>query len=337
MEIKNRTSWSSAWAARGGRRALFRRTGGPRRARTRNPSLLQDALDELAGLPGGFELLPYDESLLQGADLVVPSPGVPPFNPLLLAACRRGFPVLSELEIASRFLRPPMIAISGTNGKTTTTTLAGHLLEAAGKKVFVGGNIGRPLMEYVRGPQTDDWVVVEVSSFQLQWVETFRPALAALLNVTCDHVDYHGSFEAYREVKERLFACQTGADAAVLNGDDAGTAALAPRLAARVLRFSSTVPLEGPGIYAAGEELICSLDGHTRETYPLSMIRLPGRHNVENVMAALLLARLSGCPADTLAEAVSRFSGVAHRIEYVATKKGRGLLRRLQGHQCGRP
>jgi len=273
-----------------------------------------------AALPG-MKTAPHDPEILTGVDLVVPSPGVPPANPILAAAAGAGIPILSELELAGRFLRTPLIAITGTNGKTTTTALIGHILGQSGRRVFVGGNIGAPLIGYAGGPQEDHWAVIEVSSFQLQWSVTFHPAVAVLLNVTADHLDYHGSFTAYRAAKERLFANQTAADTAILNGDDPGTAALAPRLAARTLRFRSGGPAT-TGMYPEGEELVYVSPAGERESYPRSMVKLPGTHNLENVMAAVMAARSCGCSPAEIAAAVASFAGFPHRIEYAGQWRG---------------
>jgi len=273
-----------------------------------------------AALPG-LKTAPHDPEILTGVDLVVPSPGVPPANPILQAALDRDIPLLSELELAGRFLRIPLIAVTGTNGKTTTTALIGHLLAGGGRKVFVGGNIGAPLIGYVGGPQADDWAVIEVSSFQLQWSESLHPAVAVLLNVTADHLDYHGSFAAYREAKERLFANQTAADTAILNGDDGGTAALAPRLAARTLCFRSGGPVTA-GMYVESDRLVYVPPDGAAETYPRSMVKLPGTHNLENVMAAIMAARSCGCSPAEIAAAVASFPGFPHRLEYVGERRG---------------
>jgi len=273
-----------------------------------------------AALPG-MKTAPHDPEILTGVDLVVPSPGVPPANPILAAAAGAGIPILSELELAGRFLRTPLIAITGTNGKTTTTALIGHILGQSGRRVFVGGNIGTPLIGYAGGPQEDHWAVIEVSSFQLQWSEMFHPAVAVLLNVTADHLDYHGSFTAYRAAKERLFANQTAADTAILNGDDPGTAALAPRLAARTLRFHSG-GTAATGMYPEGEELVYVSPTGEKEIYPRSMVKLPGTHNLENVMAAVMAARSCGCTPAEIAAAVASFAGFPHRIEYAGQWRG---------------
>ncbi|MFA5181406.1 MAG: UDP-N-acetylmuramoyl-L-alanine--D-glutamate ligase [Syntrophales bacterium] len=266
-------------------------------------------------------IAPHDPGILKGVELVIPSPGVPPTNPILLEAVRQGIPVWSEIELAARFLKPPMIAITGTNGKTTTTSLIGHILAGSGKKAFVGGNIGSPLIGYVDGPQEDDYAVVEVSSFQLQWIESFHPAVAILLNVTSDHLDYHGSFAAYRLAKEHIFINQCPDDLAILNADDPGTEDLRKRLAARTLLFSST-RVVSPGIYSDDCRLVFAPYPLERETYPLDMMKIPGRHNVENVMAALMAVRSCGCDPLAIITAVETFPGIAHRIEYVGEYRG---------------
>jgi len=201
---------------------------------------IADTLAEMRneGIP--IDIAPYDISALNGIDMVIPSPGVPPHDALLSAAVGKNIPIHSELEVACRYLRPPMVAITGTNGKTTTTTLTGRLLADAGKKVFIGGNIGIPLIQYCDGPQDEDFVVVEVSSFQLQWVTAFHAHCAALLNTTCDHVNYHGSFAAYQEAKERVFLNQNENDRAILNADEDYTLELSKRLKAKTFFFSST-------------------------------------------------------------------------------------------------
>jgi UDP-N-acetylmuramoylalanine--D-glutamate ligase len=280
-----------------------------------------DTLAEIRneGIP--IDIAPYDISALHGIDMVIPSPGVPPHDVVLSAAVNKSIPVHSELEIACRYLRPPMVAITGTNGKTTTTTLTGRLLADAGKKVFVGGNIGIPLIRYCDGPQEEDFVVVEVSSFQLQWVTAFHAHCAALLNTTCDHVNYHGSFAAYQEAKERIFLNQDESDRAILNADEGYSLELSQRLKAKTLFFSSTRDV-APGFSIRSGRLVLSGFGKDDEAYPLDMIKIPGRHNIENVMTAILAARICGCQPDRIIQTVSGFRGIAHRIEFVEEKQG---------------
>jgi UDP-N-acetylmuramoylalanine--D-glutamate ligase len=280
-----------------------------------------EASAALENLQAELTIAPYEPEILTDADLVVPSPGIYPDNPILVEAVRRGIPVLSELELAWRFLKTPLVAITGTNGKTTVTSLTGEILRATGKKVFVGGNIGAPLIGYVDGPQEADWAVVEVSSFQLQWAQTFHPRIAVLLNVTTDHIDYHGSFHAYRKIKEGIFARQNAGDLAILNADEKTTASLCRRLTARTDLFSSSGAVDH-GMFLSGKKLVHLLPAGEKEEYPIAMIHLPGRHNCENVMAAILAARACGCPPPVIIRAVDGFRGIAHRIEYAGEKNG---------------
>jgi UDP-N-acetylmuramoylalanine--D-glutamate ligase len=267
------------------------------------------------------ELAGYDSTVLNKVEMVVPSPGVPPYNPILREAVEKGIPILSELELACRYLKTPMIAITGTNGKTTTTSLIGEVLSKCGKKVFVGGNIGNPLANYVAGSQTADYAVIEVSSFQLQWVQEFHAFVSLLLNTTCDHVNYHGSFEAYRAVKERIFNRQGKEDLAILNADEPESAVLAKSLPSQVYFFSAAVKVDC-GFCREGEYLIFRNGRREEERYPLEMIRLPGAHNIENVMAAIMACRACGCSREDVISAVKDFSGIAHRIEFTREIEG---------------
>ncbi|OPY12258.1 MAG: UDP-N-acetylmuramoylalanine--D-glutamate ligase [Syntrophus sp. PtaU1.Bin005] len=318
MDLSGQKTLIIGWGKTGIASARFLAARGVRIAVTdaKDLSLEKDVLPQLGqDLRASVEWVRYDTSALSSVDMVVPSPGVPPLHPLLKEALERGIPVVSELELASRYLRTPMIAITGTNGKTTTTTLIGEILAKSGRKVFVGGNIGNPLANYVAGPQDADYAVVEVSSFQLQWVEAFHAFAALLLNTTCDHVDYHGSFEAYRAVKERIFNNQGKGDLAVLNADEPRSAVLAESLPSRVRFFSSSQSVD-VGLYREGEQLIYHNGQGGRESYPLNIIRLPGAHNIENVMAAILACRACGCTREEVIQAVANFSGIAHRIEF---------------------
>lgn len=284
------------------------------------PRDLAEAFAQIADLGSTFEVKDYSLGSLAKVDVVIPSPGVPPSSPLLKEALRRGIPVLSEIETGFRFLKRPVIAITGTNGKTTTTTLVGKLLEGSGKKVFVGGNIGTPLIGVVNGPQDFDYAVLEVSSFQLQWIDYFRPAVSVLLNTTVDHLDYHGSFEEYRAAKERIFENQQAGDLAVLNADDPFSLSLFGSIGADVKCFSSAAKLRS-GIYLDGRK-IRLVTSQYEEDYPLEMIRIPGIHNIENVMAAIIMARACGCGRERIISVVEKFRGVAHRIEFACERNG---------------
>lgn len=241
---------------------------------------------------------------------------------------------MSELEVAFRYLRIPIVAVTGTNGKTTTVSLIGHILSAAGKRVFVGGNIGTPLISYVNGPQADDYAVVEVSSFQLLWTETFRPYVGILLNVTQDHLDYHGSMSAYREAKELMFFRQGDGDYAILNGEEEETEVLKSKIASRVISFSAYRRLNPPCLYLHEDRIVYQPLSGASECYPVSMLKIPGLHNVENCMAALACARILGCSPHDIEQAVSSFVGIAHRIEPVAEIDGVTYIDDSKGTNC---
>jgi UDP-N-acetylmuramoylalanine--D-glutamate ligase len=262
----------------------------------------------------------YNSGILCGADMVIPSPGIPPSNDILTAAVTKKIPVISEIELAYRFLKKPVIAVTGTNGKTTTVSLLGEILAGAGKKVFVGGNIGNPLIGYAGTLQKEDFVVAEISSFQLQWVERFRPFVSIILNVTCDHINYHGSFDEYRLIKSRIFANQNNSDFAILNAEDPAYTSMSSGIKAKVFPFSSVKEIQ-QGIYLKDDALVFKMFGGSTEEYPLAMIKIPGLHNVENVMAAVMAARFCGCSRASIIGAISDFRGLPHRIEFAGEKK----------------
>jgi UDP-N-acetylmuramoylalanine--D-glutamate ligase len=266
-----------------------------------------------------LEVGDYNARVLEEADMVIPSPGVPPNNDLLVEAQKKNISVVSEIELAYWFLKVPIIAVTGTNGKTTTTTLLGKILQRSGKKVFVGGNIGNPLIEYAETSQKDDFIVAEISSFQLQWIEKFRPFIAILLNITCDHINYHGSFAEYRRIKAGIFANQTKTDFAILNAADQEQNSIADAIGAQTVKFSSKDVLS-EGIFIKNNDIIFIMPGGNEEKYPLNIINIPGLHNVENVMAAIIAARLSGCSQEDIIAAVKDFRGLPHRIEFAGEK-----------------
>jgi UDP-N-acetylmuramoylalanine--D-glutamate ligase len=256
-----------------------------------------------------------------GAALAVVSPGVPLESPQLAPARARSVPIIGELELGWRAMQAETIAITGTNGKTTTTALTGALLAEQPRPVLVGGNIGTPLAARALTFPVDGLVVAEVSSFQLETIDTFQPRVAAVLNITPDHLDRHGSFPAYVDAKARLFLNQTSADCAVLNADDAPTAALRPRTRATVLWFSRQRPLD-PGVFVRDGWVVAKLNGHVEAIVPLAEIALRGQHNVENVLAATACALWLGLDSAAIRRAVGRFRAVAHRIEFVRDVRG---------------
>jgi UDP-N-acetylmuramoylalanine--D-glutamate ligase len=272
----------------------------------------------LAGLAIEYHLGGEDARWVHGADFVVPSPGVPPENLLLREAGVVGVPILSEIELACRFLRTPLLAITGTNGKSTTTTLLGEMLKTAGRKTFVGGNIGAPLIGFADGEW--DWGVVEISSFQLEWVDQFRPRVAVLLNITEDHLDRYPDFAAYGRAKERIFAAQNEGDFAILNRDDPLVWATRERIRARVQSFGAAEIAEG--VFTAGTNEIVWREGGKEERYSLHAAKLQGVHNVENMMAAIAAAKCVGIPQAAVQQTLETFAGLEHRLEFVREKDG---------------
>ena len=274
---------------------------------------------EIRGL-GITEELGVPHPSWPGYDLLLLSPGVPPELPWLDAARQAGIPVWGELELAAHFFTRPLIAVSGTNGKTTTTTLVGELLRASGLKPLVGGNIGTPAVSLLERQQDADYLVLEVSSFQLDTAPNFHPQAAALLNISPDHLDRYADFPAYAASKAGLFRCQGPEDLQVLNYDDPAVRSLGNN-AGRVFYFSSQEPLQA-GAWLESEAVRVMLPGNLDARFPLKDIRLPGLHNLENVMAALLLALDAGAAAGACRELLARFPGLPHRLEWVAQIRG---------------
>ena len=270
-----------------------------------------------------------DIRAVRGIDLVVVSPGVVPDIPLLKEARDNGIEIISDIELAFGFMREPILAVTGTNGKTTTTSLLGKLLSEAGKDVFVGGNIGTPVLDVVEGASGGgpDFSVLEVSSFQLEGIKDFRPHLAILLNITEDHLYRYKDFDDYAQTKFRLFMNQGSDDYAILNMDDPSIRGALERegLRAKIIELR---PLAGKigegadGLYLDGDEIIFRL-GSLVESYPTSGFGLitegsrGGRNSVENIMAAIASARLTGVERDVVIESINSFKGLSHRIEFV--------------------
>jgi UDP-N-acetylmuramoylalanine--D-glutamate ligase len=280
-----------------------------------------DGMDRLRQAGVTVELGGHAESTLTDADLIVLSPGVPPRQPQIDAARRAGVPVIGELELASRWLRGKIVAITGTKGKSTTTTLTGRMLEAGGHHVLVGGNIGQALSAQVDASTEDTIHVVEASSFQLEGIDTFRPWIAVLLNFSPDHLDRHASVEAYADAKSRIFLNQTAADWAVLNADDVETLALAQGVRARKVLFSMQGDPAAEFVLS-GDRLVRRTRSVEEPLVPLSSIRLLGRHLVADVLAATTVSALVGVAADAMTRAVESFTGLEHALEPVAELGG---------------
>src|SRR2546422_6273036 len=256
-----------------------------------------------------------------GTELVVVSPGIPLDGAQLAAARTRRVPIIGELELGWRAMEADTIAITGTNGKTTTTALIGAVLAQQPRPVLVAGNIGTPLAAHALTFPPDGLVVCEVSSFQLETTELFQPRVAVVLNLTPDHLDRHGTFEAYADAKARIFVNQTPADCAVLNADDEPTRALASRTSAPIVWFSRRRELSH-GVFVDDGWIAAKLNGHVEEICPVSEIFLRGAHNVENVLAATACALWVGLAPEAIRRAIGRFRGVAHRIEFVRDRRG---------------
>ncbi|MFH0809228.1 MAG: UDP-N-acetylmuramoyl-L-alanine--D-glutamate ligase [Pseudomonadota bacterium] len=278
---------------------------------------------EMEALGVTIEAGGHREATMIGADLLVLSPGVPPEIVLVRAALAAGVEVIGEFELACRHISTPVAAVTGTNGKTTTTRLLAHLLESAGRKVFCGGNVGTPLSVYANGTQDADVVVAEVSSFQLDTCVTFKPRVAVLLNVAPDHLDRYPGMEAYARSKGRVFLNQDEGDVAVINEDDPWTPALGASLRARRLGFSSSHALDGAGAWLEEGKNIWLGGGAAAVSFPVAGFPLQGRHNLENCMAALLAAVSLGATPENLQRGLEGFAPLAHRCQLVRVLGGR--------------
>ncbi|MGC2527433.1 MAG: UDP-N-acetylmuramoyl-L-alanine--D-glutamate ligase [Candidatus Acidiferrum sp.] len=283
---------------------------------SRSESEIGEAVAELKTAGVTLELGGHREKTFLEQDLIVPSPGVPADETHLQAARAKGITIWSEIELAYRFIKGRLIGITGSNGKTTTTSLVEHILKTAGMQTILAGNIGTPLIACVDGMKDDTWTVVELSSFQLELINTFRPNIGVFLNLTPDHLDRHHTFEAYGSAKARIFENQTGEDAAILNADDAATTPYAPSLA-RVYWFSRKQRV-AQGAYVRNEEIVFRQNGAEEILLKLEDIPLAGAHNVENVLAAATAAKLAGATVSAIAKGVKSFAGVEHRLEFVA-------------------
>jgi UDP-N-acetylmuramoylalanine--D-glutamate ligase len=323
MEVKDKRILVVGLGKSGAAAALFLESHGAHvtvsdsKPQTQLGGLIPQLLDKGISVETGV----HGERTFRDQDLIVVSPGVPVDAPSLTQARQLGIKIIGEVELASRYLQGEIIAISGSNGKTTTTTLAGEILACSGKKVLVGGNIGTPVIELVGQSTADGWNVLEISSFQLETIESFHPKIAVILNITPDHLDRHRTFENYTAAKARIFENQTAEDSAVLNADDPECVALAKGTKSQVFWFgrknevASGAFVRGGNVYwktSRGETIILSL----------ADIPLKGSHNVENVLGAVSVGMLAGCAPERIREAVRQFKAVEHRLEFVSRING---------------
>lgn len=324
MELKNKKVLVIGAAKSGIASALFLRSHGAlvflNDIKT-SEELNNDVLTDLK--KNGVELVlgKHADVTELAVDFIVVSPGVPFSIPPIEAALKQGVPVLSEMELAARFTKAPMIAITGTNGKTTTTSLIGKIFADNGQRVFVGGNIGVPFIKEAEELGPDDIAVLETSSFQLEGTETFCPRVSAILNITPDHIDRHGSFAAYIEAKARIFKNQKKNDWLILNYDDEETKKLASRAQCRVIFFSRLHNLKEGICIEKGYLTVKIADKKVPIVKPED-IYIKGSHNLENAMAAVGAGWLMGVEAEVIKNSLVTFPGVPHRLEYVVTAAG---------------
>ncbi len=306
----------------------------------KSAEMLAEPLTELEGLPLRFALGGHPESLLDVADLLVVSPGVPFDAPFLAQARRRGVPLSSETRLFTHLCPAPVVGITGSSGKTTTTALVGEILKASGRRTWVGGNIGQPLIEHLEEIERGDVVVMELSSFQLEFFaawpqametgestsmllqpEGWSPPVAAILNVTPNHLDRHGTMEAYTAAKAHILAYQKPADVAVLNLDNETTREMGRQRGRRVLWFS-LVEEPAEGSFLQGRQLVLRLAGKQWSVCDREELQLRGPHNVANVLAAFALAAAAGAPVEALRQVATTFAGVEHRLELIRERHG---------------
>jgi UDP-N-acetylmuramoylalanine--D-glutamate ligase len=280
-----------------------------------------DAADRLRAAGVTLELGGHRTETIAAADLIVVSPGVPLDQPIFESAQKRGTEIIGELELAWRWIRGPVIAITGTKGKSTTTTLLGRMLGAAGQTTLVGGNIGVPLSAQVEASTPETVHVVETSSFQLEATSTFRPWIAVWLNFADDHLDRHPTVESYAAAKARIFAHQTQDDWAVVNADDPAVMAHSRGIAARKELFSLSGRISD-GFVVDEDWIVRRTATGTERLFPLAAVELTGRHMLHNVLAASAAASLAGCPPQAMAKALQGFRGLEHTMEPAGEVRG---------------
>jgi UDP-N-acetylmuramoylalanine--D-glutamate ligase len=322
MELKNKRVLVVGLARTGVATALFCAARGAvvTATESRTETEIGAGVAALRNVGVTLELGGHHEKAFLHQDLIVPSPGVSADFPLLLAARANGVTIWSEVELAYRFLHGTLIGITGSNGKTTTTALVEHILRAAGFPTVLAGNIGTPLIACVEDTKRNTTTVAELSSFQLELIETFRSNISLFLNLTPDHLDRHRSMRIYGAAKARIFENQTEQDAAILNADDPAVTPYAPSRP-RVYWFSREQRV-AQGAYLHGDDIVFRNDGADETILTRDEIPLVGAHNLENVLAAVVATRLAGASAPAVAKGIRSFAGVEHRLEFVAEIRG---------------
>jgi UDP-N-acetylmuramoylalanine--D-glutamate ligase len=323
MDLKDKRILVVGLGKSGAAAALFLESRGARvtvsdsKPQTQLGGLIPQLLDKGIAVETGV----HGERTFRDQDLIVVSPGVPVNAPSLTQARQLGIQIIGEVELASRYLEGSIIAITGSNGKTTTTTLAGEILSRGGKKVLVGGNIGTPVIELVSQSDPGGWIVLEISSFQLETIESFHPKISVILNITPDHLDRHGTFENYVAAKARIFENQTIDDSAVLNADDPACGDIGKGIKPQIVWFSRKKEVTS-GASVRGDEIVWKTFKGETKVLSVRDIPLKGAHNLENVLAAVCVGMLAGCAPERIREAVANFKAVEHRLEFVSRIHG---------------
>ena len=324
MELKNKRALVVGLGRSGVASAFFLQDHGAKVtvSDSKSEAQLQNEIAALLDRGISIETGHHGERTFRDQDLIVVSPGVPSDQPQLQHARALGIPVIGEVELAFRFLQGRVIAITGSNGKTTTTTLVGEILAKSGRNTLVGGNIGTPVISLVGKSTPESLVVLEISSFQLETIQQFRPWIAAILNITPDHLDRHHTFQAYVDAKARIFENQQSTDFAVMNADDPTCASSSVRKVNSSLYWFSRKQDLVKGTCLKGEQIVFRGEADETPVMSRSDIHLKGAHNLENVLAAVTIGMLAGCRPEQIRKAVSEFRAVEHRLELVATVNG---------------
>jgi UDP-N-acetylmuramoylalanine--D-glutamate ligase len=323
MDLKNKRVLVVGLGKSGVASALFLKERGARVtvSDSKSEDQLRSAIPALLDKGVAVETGSHGERTFRDQDLIVVSPGVPLEVPQLANARSLGIPIIGEVELAARFLKGHIIAITGSNGKTTTTTLAGEVISMGGYEVLVGGNIGTPAISLLGEETSDTYDVLEISSFQLETIEKFHAEVAVILNITPDHLDRHHDFHAYVDAKAHIFENQTSSDSAVLNADDPTCASLGSRPKSRVYWFSRKNEVQ-QGAFVRDGHVFWRDESGEQDVIEVAKIPLKGAHNVENVLAAVCVGRIVGVEPHRIRRAIEDFKAVAHRLEYVATING---------------
>jgi UDP-N-acetylmuramoylalanine--D-glutamate ligase len=323
MELKNKRVLVVGLGRSGAASAIFLQERGAKVtvSDSKSEAQLQNDVPALLDRGISIEAGRHGERTFRDQDLIVVSPGVPSDQPQLQQARALGIPVIGEVELAFRHLQGKVLAITGSNGKTTTTSLVGEILAKNGKQTLVGGNIGTPVISLVDKSTPETNLVLEISSFQLETIARFRPWIAAILNITPDHLDRHHTFQAYVDAKARIFENQQTGDFALLNADDSASLALRSRVNSDLYWFSRKQEVER-GAYLQGDQIIFRRNGIGHPVLHRSEIQLKGQHNVENVLAAVTMTMLAGCAPEQVRRAVMDFHAVEHRLELVTSING---------------